>query len=379
VTEPAGLETPLYPRREAMTLALLTGLAILMFLFVAGLSRLYQAQQQSLAVRWSARGQTDLQAHRYTAAVADFRAALLHSRDSYSYQLDLAQALLGMNRTDEAYAYLINLWDRQPENGIVNLELARIAAGKNQTPQAMRFYHNAIYATWPGDQEIASRSARFELIDYLLRIKADVQAQAELIALAANLPEDSPEQDHLGTLFLRVQDDQHALEAFQLALKQNKIDETALAGAGAAAYQLSQYPTAQTYLQHALQVSSDDAASADWLRKTEFVLEFDPYRPQISATARNRAIANAFDVAGTRLKACTAMGGSAAAAAENLAAQWNKLKPQVTERVLLRNPDLADDAMNLAIDIENQTSGVCGSPSASDSALLLVADLHKEN
>lgn len=362
-----------------MTLALLTGLAIVMFLIVTGLSRLYQTQQESLAQRWSARGEADLQAQRYSDAVTDFRAALFHARDSYPYQLNLAKALLGLKRTDEAYAYLISLWDRQPENGVVNLELARIAASKGNTTQALRFYHNAIYATWPGDQVTATQNSRMELIGYLLYINAKVQAQAELIALAANLAEDSPEQEQLGELFLRVQDAQHALAAFRLALKQNRHNESALAGAGIAAYQLGLYPTAQNYLQSALQLSPDDIQGGEWLRKAELVLEFDPYRPQISVAERDHAVVDAFAAAGDRLKACAAQGASAQSATEDLSQQWNDLKPRITERGLRNNADLLDPAMNLAFNIERKASGVCGSLSNTDTALLLIANLHEEN
>ena len=69
--------------------------------------------------------------------------------DDYAYQLNLAEALIGLKRTGEASTYLVNLWDRQPEDGLVNLELARIAVQKGQTEQALRYYHNAIYAAWP--------------------------------------------------------------------------------------------------------------------------------------------------------------------------------------------------------------------------------------
>ena len=37
-----------------------------------------------------------------------------------------------MRKTGEASAYLLNLWDREPEDGLVNLELARIAAQQRQ-------------------------------------------------------------------------------------------------------------------------------------------------------------------------------------------------------------------------------------------------------
>ncbi len=85
----------------------------------------------------------------------------------------------------------MNLWDRQPEDGLVNLELARIAVQKEQTEQALRYYHNAIYATWPedqpDDQEGKRREARLELIGFLLRTNARAQAESELIALAENV------------------------------------------------------------------------------------------------------------------------------------------------------------------------------------------------
>lgn len=361
-----------------MTLALLTGIAIVGFVAVSGLSRLYQDQQESLAERWASRGASDLQAHRYAAAATEFRAALLHARDSDTYQLNLAEALLGMKRTDEAYAYFLNLWDHQPENGLVNIDLARIAAAKGDTARALRFYHNAIYATWPGNQESASRSARIELIDYLLRNKDVTQAQAELFALAANLSERSPEQEQAGELFLRAQNPQHALDAFRLALRQNPRNEAALAGAGAAAFQLGLYLPAQDYLQTALRISPGDSASAERLRKTESVLELDPYRPRISEADRDRAVLKAFATAGDRLKACTSRGGAAAAQMQDLGQQWNKLNPQITESRLRRDPDLADTAMSLAFSIESKSASACGPPSDSDAALIAIANSHEE-
>ena len=69
-----------YLRQRPVTLALLTGLAVLFFLFVTGLSRLYRDQQKSLGNRWFERGMADLKARRYEAAVRDFRGALLYSR-----------------------------------------------------------------------------------------------------------------------------------------------------------------------------------------------------------------------------------------------------------------------------------------------------------
>src|SRR5215467_5700252 len=121
--------------------ALFTALAVAFFLLVTGLSRAYQAQRESLGNRWFQRGMTELSAKRYDAAVTDFRAALLYSRDNYAYQLYLAEALIGLKRTGQASAYLLNLWDREPDDGLVNLELARIARQQARTDEAIRYYH----------------------------------------------------------------------------------------------------------------------------------------------------------------------------------------------------------------------------------------------
>ena len=378
---PKRLDLSRYFRREALNLVLLTGLAVVAFAAVEGVSRIYNGQQTSLAVRWSARGTADLKAQNYRAAVTDFRTSLLYSRDNYDYQLDLAEALLGMKRTDEAYSYLISLWDREPENGFVNLELARISAQRKDMTQALRFYHDAIYAAWPGDQEAETQRCRLELIHYLLRSHAQPQAQGELMALEANVPDDSPEQVQLGQLFLQTQGYQHALTAFRLGLRLNRHNEEAMLGAGIAAFKMGLYPTAERYLREAVITSPHDAQSAAWLKTAESVLEMDPYLPEMSEAQRRQIAVNAFTTAGNRLKACPAQGSPAvpAAALQGLEQQWTKLKPHITQWWLWRDPDLVNTAMDLAFQIERRTADQCGAPTAADQALLLIANLHEED
>ncbi|MFZ3343453.1 MAG: tetratricopeptide repeat protein [Terriglobales bacterium] len=368
-----------YLTRRPVVLALLFLAAIVFFAAVTALSRTFQAQQTALADRWFTRGVADLNAQRYAGAVQDFRSALRYSRDDYSYQLNLAQALMGLHKTDEAYAYLINLWDRQPENGFVNLLLARIAAQKGQTDRALRYYHNAVYATWSGDQEVSRRYTRLELIEYLLKINAKTQAQAELIALAANEGDDPGEQVQLGTLFLRAQDYEHALAAFRLALKADPHNHAALAGAGVAAFKLARYPTAEKYLQEAVATDPKDEHCAALLTSARDTLLFDPFRHEISANQRARVVISDFDIAGERLKACSALGssGQPASGVATLADSWAKMKPRIVQSTLRRDPDLVEVAMDLVFNIERQTSVRCGAPTGSDMALLLIARLHE--
>jgi tetratricopeptide (TPR) repeat protein len=383
-----------YLRREPLMLAVLTGLTIVLFLAVGGLSRLYHAQQASLAERWAGRGVGDLNAGRYKVAITDFRTALLYDRDNGAYQLSLAQALLGLGRTDStdsAYAYLINLWAREPENGVVNLELARIAVGRNETDRALRFYHNAIYATWPGNQEIERRRARLELIDYLLRNNARTQAESELIALEANAGADAAQQTQLGGLFLRVGDNARALAAFDSSLKLERKNPEAEAGAGRAELALGQYVDARRYLEEAVAAAPADTSSVNLLKITESAIEMDPFRPQISERERDQIVMSAFATAADRLKTCPASAapaavpgkkpaaGSPGTAWQQLAGQWAALNPQVTTKALSDNPGLVNTAMNLTFEIEHTADAQCGPGTDADQALLLVAGRHEEN
>lgn len=368
-----------YLRQRPMMLALFSVLAVIFFLGVTFLSRAHETQRKGLGERWFNRGIADLNARRFDAAVTDLRAALLYSPDEYSYQLNLAEALIGEGHTGQAFAYLINLWEREPENGIVNLELARIAARRGEIDNAVRYYHNAVYAVWPSAQEGNRRDARLELIELLLRIHAKPQAQGELIALAGNVGPDPAEQERIGDLFLRADDYEHALGAYSFALKSDRHNATALAGAGNAAFELGRYQIAQHYLQAAVSANRNDSASAERLKTTQLVLHMDPFRRQIPAVERSRIVVEAFAAAGQRLKSCalSTVTARGPASVPPLSDEWARLKPQITEVGLRRNPDLVETAMDLVFRVERETNVVCGTPTGTDLALLLISRMHE--
>lgn len=373
-TEPRRLDLPPYLRRQPVTLALLTGLMVVFILAVSALARIHDAQRESLAVRWAQRGINSLNAAQYESAVSAFRTALLYSRDNDAYRLSLAEALLGLKRDDEAHAYLVNLWEQEPDNGMVSLELARIAVNKNQTEQALRYYHNAIYGTWAEDADTQRRKTRLELIAYLMRINARPQAEAELIDLAATVGDNAPEQEQMGEMFAKAGDETRALAAFRASLSLNRHNPAALAGAGAAAFQLGQYVEAERYLQEALAANPSDAQTEQRLRMTEYVLHWDPFRPGLRQVQQNHIVLAAFAAAGARLDVCA----PPTAPQDQDAQQWAELKPQMTARNLEQNPDLVNTAMKLVFEIEKETASTCGAQTETDQALLLVASLHEE-
>jgi tetratricopeptide (TPR) repeat protein len=400
-----------YATREPLVLMVLSLLAVVSFLAVTALSGIYHRQQAALGERWYRRGQVDLAAGQAESAVTAFRSALRYSRDDFSYQLGLAQALAAMHRQGEARAYLLSLWEREPEDGTVSLELGRIFAEEGALESALRYYHNAIYAAWPDHPDERRRVARLELIDFLLRENAKTQAQSELIALAANLPENSPLHLKAGGLFVEVQDYEHALQQYRQALKMDSRNPTALAGAGRAAFELGRYSEAEPYLGGAVAENATDSESAQLRQTASLVLQMDPFRRQVSAAKRTRMVIEAFAIAGVRLQSCSAgteprtptAADPEAAGMAALRSRWDALKPRISVRGLTESPDLVEAAMDLVFTIERETnqretheretqerqsngqsnegaaSANCGPPTETDQALFLIAKLHGGN
>jgi hypothetical protein len=61
----------------------------------------------------------------------------------------------------------------------------------------------------------------------------------------------------------------------------------------------------------------------------------------------------------------------------SLSDEWEKLKPQITEAGLRRNQDLAEKAMDLVFRIERESNVLCGTPTGTDLALLLISRMHE--
>jgi hypothetical protein len=104
----------------------------------------------------------------------------------------------------------------------------------------------------------------------------------------------------------------------------------------------------------------------------------DPFQHQISAAQRSQLVVAAFETAGERLKACSRPSGPAAPAwQQELADSWAKMESRISVQGLQRDQDLAEKAMELAFNIERQTSAICGTPAGPDLALLLISKLHE--
>ena len=367
--------TTIPPDRATTTwpLVVLSVIAVVAFIGVGALTRAYHHEESSLADRWATRATSDAQRGNLEGAAFSYRAALRYQPDSYEYAIGLARALVTLKRTNQAEPYLLSLWDQHPEDGATNLELARVYVAQDQATLAIRYYHNAIYGIWRSNPDVERREARKELVAFLLKRGMQEQAQAEVIAMAAGLPDDPGLHVAVGDLFLEVQEYQRALQQFQATLQQDPKSHLALAGAGRANFELGHFTEAQTFLHNAVAANPQDAASASLLQMAELVQTMDPYIRSQNANQRVKSAQVAFATAGKRLESCPPTSNPSM---EELKAQWTELNHRMGAAHLAQNVDLIDRAMDLAFHIEQETAPVCGAPSREDQALLIVAAQH---
>jgi tetratricopeptide (TPR) repeat protein len=362
--------------RPPIVIASLSVLAMISFAGVTRLVSRFGEQQKALARHLYERGLAEQQAGKNEIASEHFRAALTYSHDNSQYQLSLARALRDSGRTGEAEIYLINLWERSPQDGAVNLALARLAAREQLPDKAVHYYHNAIYGVWPSTTDEQQLNAWFELVEFLLRRNARPQAQAELITLSAQLPPRPDLQLRIADLFARAQDYPHELLECQHVLQIDDGNPQALAGAGEAAFHLARYRTATHYLEAAVAANPQDTRSSAMLEISNLILDEDPFSRGISASERNQRIRSIFEQAGKRLDACEnssadSNSGSSLITESPQKARWMEMKKKLAHLGLHGESGLADDVMDLVLQIEQRTAS-CGT-TPRDQALLLLA------
>lgn len=371
----------------------LTLAAVAAFAAVSHLVARFNANQQSRGRRLYAQGMADLNAGAADRAIEEFRAALTCDRANPQYQLSLGRALHDTGRLDEAESYLESLWQRTPEDGTINLALARVAARRGAVDDAIRYYHNAMYGVWSTDPEANRRDARLELVEFLLRKGARAQAQSELVALAAFLPPDPTLHLRAADLLAQAQDYPDALAEYERVLRLDHGNLAALAGAGGAASHAGRYRTAQRYLQLAVNADPLDPTLRYLLSSANLILETDPFVRRISDAERNRRIAAAFAKAGERLSSCAKQRGVDLSGAANrsvtsslspfpsptpqalaaLESRWLATRRDLSRLRSAGETDLPDVIMDLVFQIEQQTAEDCGEPQGADQALLLIS------
>ena len=366
--------------REAFVHREVFQLVILILIATAGffLTRVFAANNRAMSLRdaaeWYKRGQQALESGRIDVAVEDFRRAAVRNRTENAYVLALARALARSHDEEAARRVLVTLREADPEDAGINLELARLAAHRADVPEAVRFYHNALYAPWPPERSDARRDVRFELIQFLLAHDQPSRAAAELLAVAADLPDEPAAHIHVAQLFFQAGDYHRSLDHFQRALRLAPDDGVALAGAGESAFRLGEYAVARSYLIRAPRDLDDVAATKEIV---ESVLADDPLTARIGSAERRRRLVG--DLASTRqqLAACIGQRTGAQATTEELAlqAEAEDVARQLSGPTVL-DQDTIETGVDLVARLARHIIQSCAAVTARDRALVLIGRQH---
>lgn len=369
--------------RDSLTFLSLLLLTVVLFSFTLFLFRSFTAHRAELAVRWSGRGRQALASGHPDQAIRALRTALNYAPGERSYELLLAQALGEAGMVDESFNYFTGLWDALPGDGFINLQLARLAAKKNDRTQAINFYRASIYGTWEGDGVQRRREVRVELARYLLSQGDPAGARIELLVSGGNTP-DNPQHDvDLARLLAQANDPIDAADFYGRAIADEPKNITALSEAGRLAYRTGDFAAARKLLGTAVRELSSanppaiGATSAlkdlsSLLASSERLLAMAPSQ-YLRSPERVDRILEIRNIARKRLDACAALPEGLPASMQSVGGRWSTPVGTARRPALLGDPALQQSTLRLVYDTEREAARFCGPPSGDDALILLLA------
>lgn len=367
---------------RTLVLTLCALLLVPMFTTTGVIVRLFHDKQAKIAVDWERAGNVNLETGHAQTAIEDFRNALLYSSNNSKLELELAEALTAQGQLAESENYLFNLRAADPDNALIDLQLARISARQGDVSAAVNFYHDAAFGEWPSDAHASQVAAREELIQFLLKNNRQDQARAEALSMAADNPADPEVLNEAAAYLIASGDSSNALDQYQHVLRLEPNNVTALIGAGNTALALYQFSEADRYFSRAIQrgARTPDVEADRDLAAT--AAELDPFNPHLDSRERQQRILQIFAAAEQRANACMpgVLTNSPTLTADSkaLAAARAALPPKLTLNVFNAHPEYADEALNWAFDLEKSAPSQCAGTLA-DRAIEALAGENKES
>jgi tetratricopeptide (TPR) repeat protein len=367
-------------RREVVLLVMLCAVTVPLFLFTRSMAARNRAMNVEMASAWYRQGQAQLKEDNVDGAIQSFRNAATNDHDNSEYTLVLASALAAGNHLEDARQVLMRLRNSAPESGEINLNLARLSAKEGKLSEAIRYYHNALYGTWPPDQLLIRTNVRTELVRLLLTTGDTSRALSELLILSSDVPDTEQAHNQVGQMFLQAGDLQHALEQFNRVLRLNGKNVEALQGAGQASFNLGNYDDARRFLDAAVSNGDKSEETADLLETTGLVLSRDPLAPGLSTAERIRRLTVDLNSAGEELEPCLAKTQDDQGAQTVLLPLASELDEGM--KTIYRSRDLRSDAegfrtgLSLVYRIGAATQQICHESSALHRAMLLIGKKH---
>lgn len=365
--------------RDSLALLSLFAIAIVLFFITYLLFHSFSVHRRQLAQRWLNRGEAALHSGQPQVAIDALRSALAYAPDDENLQIELAEALGAAGRMQEAVAYFNTLLETRPGDGLINLQLARLAARQGDEALAIQHYQAALDGTWQGDGYVRRREVRLELSRYLIDRKRYNDARTQLLIAAGNAPDDPNIEVGVAGLLEQAHSPANALHFYKKALEHRPVQLTALLGASRAAYALGRYQEAKELLERTLnhpgfekQPSDIQAQYRDMLSDADHILLLYP-DSGLSFHVRAERILNARRIAQERLAACLNTKTAVPSELQTLAGQWHQLPATLRLLQLEQDPELEQTIMQLVYQTEQITSQQCGAPTGNDALLLKIA------
>ncbi len=369
--------------RDSVALVTLLALTLALGTATVFLFRAFSDLRARLAQRWLERGESALHNGQFGPAVEDLRSALAYAPGQRNIEIELAEALAGAGRIQEATSYFTTLWETEPGSGIINLQLARLAARQGDQGEALQRYRAAIYGNWEGDGSVRRRAVRLELIEYLIGIHRFDQARSELIIAAGNAPDDPAVKLDIAALMEKADDPANASQIYKGILQHAPHNLPALEGAARAAFALGNFAQTRDYVDKSLANPAEASESAqarqdlhDLHDQAVDILLLYP-SPAISSLAQAQRVLRDRNLVYDRLRACgVALPGEPGVANAppdfaDLFAKWEALDSgsNLTVPRLREDEDLRHSAMKLVYATELAADKSCG-PATGENALL---------
>jgi Flp pilus assembly protein TadD len=179
-------------------------------------------------------------------AVAPLRQAWVLERGNTDYELQLSNALTRTGKLSESEALLTEAISHEPRDGAANLAAARLNVRKGDIPEAISYFHRAIFGEWKSNPLPSRIAARLELVEFLAEQKRHQEMLSELISLDAESGGQDSVRRRLARFYMVAGSPNRAATVYQELELKDPADPAVLIGLGDAEIGRGQYRAART-------------------------------------------------------------------------------------------------------------------------------------
>jgi tetratricopeptide (TPR) repeat protein len=221
-------------------------------------------------------GQKLMSAGKADAAVNDFERAHALDRTNRDFELALASAQLTAGKADDAEQTVMEVLDRDSNDGRANYLMARVRVAQNRFDNAVSYYHRAIYGSWADGSGAERTEARLELAEQLAKRGRNQELLSELLLLDSTARKTPQLDKKLAALYLEAGSAARAEAAYRAMVRANRMDAEAYEGLGQAELRLGEYRAAHSAFASALKYRPDDPKAAKRMQLADRLADLDP-------------------------------------------------------------------------------------------------------